>query len=122
MGRPKTSSEKIPTFKVYKNGRILNVDTNTFVKTHIDKGGYEKFSWWNGRVNKQIFVHRLLAVSYINNPDNKKSVNHKNGIKSDNRLSNLEWCTHKENMHHAIKKGLWNPSLSGRLGGRSITC
>ena len=60
-------------------------------------------------------MHRIIAKQYIPNPHNKETVNHKNGIKTDNRISNLEWNTFEENYHHAIKNNLLSLMQSGQL-------
>ena len=52
------------------------------------------------------FVHRLVAMTYLPNPENKPTVNHKDGVKLNNNLSNLEWATHQENVQHAFDTGL----------------
>lgn len=68
-------------------------------------------------------VHRLLALSCIKNPENKPEINHKNGIKTDNSIENLEWCTGSENQIHAIQMGLKVSQKRGEHSqARKIKC
>lgn len=71
-----------------------------------DKKGYEYYTFFVNGKNRHKLIHRLVAKAFILNPDNKPQVNHINGIKSDNRLENIEWCTAKENLEHAVLNGL----------------
>ena len=64
--------------------------------------------------HKTISVHRLVATAFIENLENVRCVNHKNANRSDNRVENLEWVTHKGNTQHAIENNLLNPPIGER--------
>lgn len=68
--------------------------------------GYFIVSLYNKASEKKQYVHRLVAEYFIPNPENKKTVNHKDGIKKNNMFNNLEWMTYSENTQHAVKNGL----------------
>ena len=63
---------------------------------------------WKDKKRKIHLVHRLIALTYIPNLENKPDINHLDGNSLNNNIKNLEWCTKKENMKHARETGLWN--------------
>lgn len=75
-------------------------------QTQIVRDGYVKVVLANNRKYKSYFVHRLVAEAFVPNRDNKPQVNHKNGVKTDNRAVNLEWVSASENINHAYNTGL----------------
>lgn len=87
--------------------RHRNQYSNYYViKGKVDPHGYVRVILTKDGIAKSYLVHRLVAQQFIPNPDNLPQVNHINGNKCDNTVSNLEWCTAKQNVKHAIDNNL----------------
>ena len=99
-------------YQVSNLGRIKSVEhyvnSNTgqrLVKEHLiakvkDKKGYYRVSLWKDNKDKHYLVHRLVAETFIPNPENLPTVNHKDENPSNNCVDNLEWCTNHYNLHY----------------------
>lgn len=85
---------------VFPTGVILNLHGKE-ISGSVGKDGYRQVIL-NG---KNINVHRIIGLLFVENPNNYPIINHKNGIKTDNNASNLEWCTYSYNTIHAYKNG-----------------
>lgn len=89
-------------YTIFEDGSVHSGITDIIMEQRINPNGYMIVS-----LNKnQLSVHRLVAKHFIPNPYDYDCVNHKDGDKTNNKVSNLEWCTHTQNAQHALKIGL----------------
>jgi len=97
-------------YEISNIGRVRSIKRDLILKVSI-ANGYNKVQLYNDKLTnnsktKNKLIHRLVAIAFIKNTSNKPQINHLNGIKNDNRIVNLEWCTRLENMNHAYLNGL----------------
>lgn len=115
-------------YQVSNLGRIrslnyLHTKKIAILKLIVRGNGYHGVSLCKKGIKKSVFVHRVVAETFIPTPNNKFQINHKDGNKFNNTIDNLEWVTPKENMKHSIEKGLSHKarhkveqySLNGKL-------
>ena len=113
---------KIPNFnnelEININGDIIETNGYKLKKIYKDTNGYLQIHY----KNKTYLHHRLIAITFIENPDNKSDVNHIDGDRSNNKISNLSWTTHSENIKYSFtnlnrKSNLinWNKKIQKKL-------
>lgn len=111
MGRVKSLERKF----INKIGRERYVK-ECFLKPGADRGGYLRVGLCDGEKRKTFKVHRLVCEAFHENPDNKPQVNHINEIKTDNRASNLEWATARENSNFGTRNERLGKAQSKPVG------
>jgi hypothetical protein len=107
-----TDKGEILSKNYHREGRIAKL------QPRIKENGYPYVILRKDGLNYTKTIHRIVAESFIPNPDNKQTVNHKNGNKTDNRVENLEWATQSENIKHAYRvlKRQINKNWLGKFG------
>lgn len=101
--------KQIPDFPLYvcsPSGTIKNRKRDKVLRPTKDKNGYKRILLCRNGYHKNIAVHRVVALTFLDNPNNLPQVNHIDGNKINNNVSNLEWCSNYNNIHHAINNGL----------------
>ena len=108
-------------FEISNWGRVRSLSRRYVVKNIIrtpefGKDGYLVFTLNTSAKKKKIIAHRVVGKLFIPNPTNKPQINHKKAIKVDNRVSQIEWTTEKENREHAVQMGLVSKAWLGKTG------
>ena len=103
-----------PNYLVTVDGKVFSLHSMRFLTLHKNDNGYLRVKI----DGKLCYIHRLVAKTYLPNPENKATVNHMDGDKYNNMLCNLEWATSSENMKHACDTGLKPVSELMRETGR----
>lgn len=101
LGRVKSLEKKIPY------GYGLRTIPERILKNNVNEYGYLYVRLYKDAKGTKFKIHRLVALTFLENPKNKRCVNHKDGNKQNNCVENLEWVTHGENMQHAADNKLW---------------
>ncbi len=97
-------------YRVMSIGTGQNRRTGQYNKVFLHgAGNYPAVQFSKGKVQKKMYMHRIIAELFVPNPDNKPQVNHIDGNKLNWHPSNLEWCTASENSLHASRNNLLNP-------------
>ena len=90
-------------YEVSNLGRVRNIESGRVLKPKLTEYGYLRHGLYKNNKQKYLFLHRIIATTFIDNPEGKPCVNHIDENKLNNDLSNLEWCTVKENNIHGTR-------------------
>lgn len=121
--RVSTIEPDISAGRVWRNKYIVYPDGKIFTLAGRElHGSPDKDGYTHSCVGKKDYrFHRIVAETFIPNPENKPQVNHIDGNKQNNKVSNLEWCTNSENQQHAIKNGLKQVLKGEHVGTSKLT-
>jgi hypothetical protein len=108
----------IPNYERYlitEDGQVFSTKSNKLLRQYDVGKGYKAVELWNSNGGKRHTIHRLVALTYLPNPDSLPFINHKDLDKTNNHVSNLEWCTAQLNVLHAINSGVHAAARNRKL-------
>jgi len=102
--------DNYPDYLIYPDGKVFSKKRNKEMKPFTNKAGYQRISLWKNGKEKKFYIHRLIGIHHIPNPENKPTIDHINRIRDDNRVENLRWATSKEQSENQEKHFIRNTS------------
>lgn len=110
-------------YSVTPDGEIWSFITRRYLKPALTSRGYPAVRLYkiHSQRGKTKCVHRLVAEMFLQNPENKEQINHKDGNKENNSIDNLEWCTCSENHKHAFRTKIRIPSANQKAATRKLS-
>lgn len=95
--------QDFPNYSIFKDGTVINNISGKPLKPVKNDKGYMRVGLYKNKRVFKFFIHRLVAIHFINNPQNLPYINHKDENKSNNSVDNLEWCTAKYNSNYGTR-------------------
>ena len=108
--------DNFPDYLIYPDGKVFSKKSKRFLKEYTRNDGYKTIGLSKDRKEKRIYIHRLVGIHYIRNPENKPTIDHINRDKSDNRVENLRWATMREQNENRKEICILNTNTSGHRG------
>ena len=119
---PTTSLIKdYPNYTIDTEGNVTNITTGKVLKPRNAGKGYKIIGLWKNGKSTNFYIHQLVATHFLPNPNNLTEINHRDENKQNNRLENLEWCTHKYNVNYGtnierrVKNTDWKKVTTKRI-------
>lgn len=110
-----------PNYLISNYGRVYTKNYHRLMRLALRKKGYLKAQMTSNDVQRAYFIHRLVALAFIPNPNNYPQVNHIDSNPANNHVSNLEWCTNKMNSDHCSQMGRRKPCEGEKNGSCLLT-
>jgi len=116
-----TPINEFPNYMVTDDGKVFSKRSNQYLNP-FERNGYLRVTLCNHQNRKTKPIHRIVAITYIQNPNNLSEVNHIDGDKHNNKIENLEWVSRQENVNHRMKNGLHHqPGILVEYHGERFT-
>ncbi len=100
-------------YSISQDGNVYSWKTKKYLKPQLQRNGYLTVQLYLEKKSRVLPIHRLVAQTFLSNPLNLRTVNHKDFDKSNNNVSNLEWMSHQENSLHSSMRGIYNGENNG---------